>query len=286
MEYKHSLWKRLESEVLPFVSKPGRYIGNELNAIHKAHNSGILKIALCFPEMYEIGMSYMGMQILYHIINKRADCLAERAFTVWPDMEEALRKQNIPLFSLESSTPLCEFDVLGFHLTYEMTFTTALNMLNLAGIPLHSRDRNESHPLILAGGPSVLNPEPMADFVDAFFVGDAEEAIDKIIDTIAVGKAERLPKENILLQLAKIPGITCVKPDGAFYVYPNVSAYFGKAGINSAAEVAKRLLHEAHVVTVPGEAFGTNEHIRLSYATSSGEIVRGLERMRAWFAKL
>jgi radical SAM family uncharacterized protein/radical SAM-linked protein len=207
LEYKHSLWQRLESEVLPFVSKPGRYIGNELYAIHKAHISGNLKIALCFPEMYEIGMSYMGMQILYHIINQRTDCLAERAFSVWPDMEEVLRKQKIPLFSLESSTPLSEFDVLGFHLTYEMTFTTALNMLNLAGIPLLSQDRNDSHPLILAGGPSVLNPEPMADFVDAFFIGDAEEAMDEIINAITAAKAEGLSKENLLLELSKIPGI-------------------------------------------------------------------------------
>lgn len=187
--------------------KPGRYVGNELNSIHKPHLTGVMKLALCFPEMYEIGMSYMGMQILYNIINERPDSLAERAFSVWPDMEQVMRRKNLPLFSLESATPLADFDILGFHLTYEMTYTTALNMLDLAGIPLLSRDRRESDPLILAGGPSVMNPEPMAEFIDAFFIGDAEEAIHEIIDSVKESRVQGLVREAILLELAKIPGI-------------------------------------------------------------------------------
>jgi radical SAM family uncharacterized protein/radical SAM-linked protein len=207
LEYKHGLWSRLDKEVLPFVTKPGRYVGNELNSIHKGHENGILKIALCFPEMYEIGMSYLGMQILYDLINRRPDCLAERAFAFWPDMEEAMRQKGIPAFSLESSTPLAEFDVIGFHLTYEMTFATALNMLELAGIPLLSKDRRETDPLILAGGSSTLNPEPMADFIDAFFLGDAEEAIHEIIDAIKESKAQGLSRHETLLGLSRISGI-------------------------------------------------------------------------------
>ena len=202
LDYKHKLWNRLDKEILPFVIKPGRYVGNEMNSVYKRHEPGILKIALCFPEMYEIGMSYQGMQILYHLINRRPDALAERAFAVWPDMEEAMRKSGIPAFSLESSTPLSEFDILGIHLTYEMTFTTALNMLDLAGIPLLSKDRRETDPLILAGGSSTLNPEPMAEFIDAFFIGDAEEAIGEIIDSIKNSKAQGLSRENTLLQLS------------------------------------------------------------------------------------
>jgi radical SAM family uncharacterized protein/radical SAM-linked protein len=207
LDFKHGLWNRLDTEILPFVSRPGRYAGNELNSIHKAHNDGILKIALCFPEMYEIGMSYLGMQILYYLINRRPDCLAERAFAFWPDMEEVMRKKGIPAFSLESSTPLNEFDVIGFHLTYEMTFTTALNVLDLAGIPLLSKDRSENDPLILAGGSSTLNPEPMADFIDAFFLGDAEEAIHGIVDVIRESRAGRLSRMETLLHLGHIPGV-------------------------------------------------------------------------------
>jgi radical SAM family uncharacterized protein/radical SAM-linked protein len=157
--------------------------------------------------MYEIGMSYMGMQILYNIINKRPDALAERAFSVWPDMEDLMRKKETPLFSLESATPLGEFDLLGFHLTYEMTYTTALNMLDLAGMPLLSADRDEGHPLVMAGGPSVMNPEPMTDFIDAFFIGDGEEAIHEIIDTVNQAKSRRLRRDDTLAELARISGV-------------------------------------------------------------------------------
>lgn len=207
MNYKNPLWNRIDKELLPFVNKPARYTGNELHAINKPHSPQILKWALCFPEMYEIGMSYLGMKILYHLINSRKDCLAERAFMVWPDMEARLKELGIPLFSLESSTPLTEFDVLGFHLTYEMNHTALIAMLELAGIPIYSRDRDGSHPLVLAGGPSVINPEPVADFIDAFYIGDAEEAIFEIADSIKKAKDAGIDKGRILEDLAKIPGI-------------------------------------------------------------------------------
>jgi len=205
--YKHQLWLKLDTKILPFISKPGRYVGNELNAIHKPHDKGLLKIALCFPEIYEIGMSYMGMQILYNIINKRSDSLAERAFSVWPDMEELMRQNEVSLFSLESAAPLSEFDILGFHLSYEMTYTTALNMLDLAGIPILSIERGENSPLIMAGGSSVINPEPMADFIDVFFIGDAEEAIHQVIDSVLESRAQNLTREATLLKLTQIPGV-------------------------------------------------------------------------------
>ena len=115
--YRNPLWNRLVSEVLPFVQKPGRYVGNELNSIHKIHDDKIFKVALCFPDMYEIGMSYLGMQILYHLINRRDDSLAERVFAVWPDMEKRMIEKNIPLFALESSTPVAQLDMIGFHIT-------------------------------------------------------------------------------------------------------------------------------------------------------------------------
>ena len=187
--------------MLPFISKPARYIGNEQNAVFKPHKEGILKIALCFPEMYEIWMSYLGMKILYNLINQRNDCVAERAFMVWPDMEDRMRELNIPLFSLESSTPLGEFDVLGFHLTYEMNYPAVLAMLEMSGIRLYSKDRSESDPIILAGGPSTINPEPMADFIDAIYIGDAEGAIHEIIESIKGSRDSGMSRESILEKL-------------------------------------------------------------------------------------
>jgi radical SAM family uncharacterized protein/radical SAM-linked protein len=233
LNQKHKLWNKLELEVLPYVSKPARYTGNEINAVIKSDRKDLLRIALCFPEMYEIGMSYLGMQILYNLINKRTDCYAERAFAVWPDMENRLTEKDFPLFSLETSTPLNEFDVLGFHLTYEMTFTTALSMLDLAKIPLLSVNRRKADPLVIAGGPSVMNPEPMADFIDAFFIGEAEDSINLILNTLKQGKDENAGRESTLEKLGKIPGIYVPR----FYepVYDNSKNFVSLRKLNSVA---------------------------------------------------
>ncbi|MCJ7507404.1 MAG: B12-binding domain-containing radical SAM protein, partial [candidate division Zixibacteria bacterium] len=147
------LKERTEKEFFPFVIKPGRYIGNELNVIRKEH-SGKIKVALGFPDLYEIGMSYLGLSILYHIVNSRDDCVAERFFAVGLDAERILRESKIPLFSMETQTPLKEFDILGFSLTHELNYTNLLNILDLSAIPLLSNERGENYPLIIAGGPS------------------------------------------------------------------------------------------------------------------------------------
>jgi radical SAM family uncharacterized protein/radical SAM-linked protein len=202
----HPLSEKIKKELLPFVIKPGRYIGNELGAIKKDHQ-GKLSVALAFPDVYEIGMSYVGLSILYHLINKRSNCVAERVFAPWVDAEELLRKENIPLFSLETHTPLKEFDVIGFSLTYELNYTTVLNILDLAGIPVFASQRTEDDSLIIAGGPSALNPEPMAEFIDLFALGDGEEIISEILDEIEKGKKNEIKKEELLLKLSKIPGI-------------------------------------------------------------------------------
>lgn len=202
--HKNPLWQRLEKEVLPFVNRPGRYIGNEYNAIYK-DDPALLKIALAFPDMYEIGTSYLGQQILYNLINKRGDCVAERVFQVWPDMEQKLKERGLPLFSLETATPLSEFDAIGFSITYEIHGPGVLSMLELAGIPLLAAERDETYPLIMAGGPAVLNPEPLADFFDLMFLGDGEAAIGEIIDVLNENKGQsKLAK---LKQLAIIPGV-------------------------------------------------------------------------------
>jgi len=202
----HPLSKRIKKELLPFVIKPGRYIGNELNVIKK-EPAGKLKFALIYPDIYEIGMSYLGLQILYHIINKRSTTLCERAFLPWPDAEELLRKNTIPLFTLESHTPLKEFDILGFSLNYELNHTGVLSILDLAGIPLFSSERGEDFPLIIAGGFSAFNPEPMADFFDLFVIGDAEEIMNQLLDLIEKRKKGNLLKRELLFELSRLQGI-------------------------------------------------------------------------------
>lgn len=186
--------------------KPGRYVGNELNVIRKEH-SGKIKVALGFPDLYEIGMSYLGLSILYHIINSRDDCVAERFFAVGLDAERILRESKIPLFSLETQIPLKEFDILGFSLTHELNYTNALNILDLSAIPLLSEQRGEGYPLVIAGGPSCSNPEPMAAFVDAFVIGDGEEIINEILDKYKELKSKKSKKEDTLLALSGISGV-------------------------------------------------------------------------------
>jgi radical SAM family uncharacterized protein/radical SAM-linked protein len=202
----HSLSDRIKKEFLPFVMKPGRYVGNELNVIKKDH-SGKVKVALIYPDTYEIGMSYLGLSILYHLINKRPNSLAERAFSPWTDADKILRDKNIPLFSLESHTSLKEFDILGFSLSYELTYTNVLNILDLAHIPIFSKDREEDDPLIIAGGCCASNPEPMADFIDLFVLGDGEEVVNEILDLVEKEKTKGSKKSDLIQKLSKIQGV-------------------------------------------------------------------------------
>ncbi len=202
----HPLAERIKKELLPFVMKPGRYIGNELNVIKK-EPEGKLKFALIYPDIYENGMSYLGLQILYYIINLRPSTVCERAFLPWPDAEEILKNNSIPLFSLESHTPLKEFDILGFSLTYELNHAGVLDILSLSGIPLFSEERGEDFPLIIGGGFSAFNPEPMADFFDLFVIGDAEEVIHQVLNSIEKGKKGNLKKSQLLAEVAKISGV-------------------------------------------------------------------------------
>jgi len=197
----------VEEFILPFVNKPARYTGNEFNTIHKDISSVSVRIALAFPEVYEIAMSYVGFGILYHQLNKEADVWAERVNAPWIDMESRLREFNIPLFSLESFTPLAEFDLIGFTLQYELTYTNILNMLDMAGIPLFAAGRKETDPLIIAGGPCSCNPEPMADFIDAFLIGDGEEAVLEIADLLRRAKKFNWSRVEKLNELSRIRGL-------------------------------------------------------------------------------
>jgi hypothetical protein len=172
----------LNNEILHKVIRPGRYTGGEWNSIVKDWDDTPIKIALAFPDTYEVGMSNMAIPILYDILNNEADVLAERAYAPWSDMEATLREHKIPLFSLESQKPLKDFNIIGFSLGYELCYTNVLNMLDLAGIPVLASERDDAYPLIIAGGSCTLNPEPMTDFIDAFVIGDGEEVILEFLE--------------------------------------------------------------------------------------------------------
>ncbi len=189
------------------VEKPSRYIGGEVNAVHKDHQSCKLSFALTFPDTYEVGMSHLGLQILYAILNRMPDVVAERCFAPWPDMETRMRQSGLPLASLESHTPLNRFDIIGFSLQYELSYTNVLNMLDLAGVPLRREDRRTGDPLIIAGGPCAFNPAPMSLFIDAFAIGEGEEIITEIAATVMNGKTKGYSRERILEELAQIDGL-------------------------------------------------------------------------------
>ena len=170
--------------ILPRVERPTRYLGNEVNAIRKDPAKAGVSVCLCFPELYEVGMSWPGLQILYHILNTHPGVVAERAYSPWIDMEKEMRAARVPAFSLESWSPLSSFDVLGFTLQYELTFTNLLNVLDLAGIPKRSADRRRDDPVVIAGGPVSYNCEPIADFLDAICLGDGEEGILEVCNAV------------------------------------------------------------------------------------------------------
>jgi radical SAM family uncharacterized protein len=197
---------RALDRVLPFVQKPARYTGGEYNSIAKNWAATPYRLALVFPDVYDLGMSNLGLAILYDIVNRQPDMLAERAYTPWTDMLAALRREAIPLYGLESRHPLADFDVLGFSLPYEQLYTNVLTTLDLAGIPLRAAERTDE-PLILAGGSACLNPEPMAAFFDAFFIGEGEEAIVEIVRAWTAARSAGLSRADSLARLAGIAGV-------------------------------------------------------------------------------
>lgn len=197
--------ERLFRDILPRVTKPVRYAGGELNMIKKDWEHSKIKMALAFPDVYEIGMSHIGSKILYGLVNEQSDHVAERTFAPWPDMEELMRLEDIPLYSLESFAPLHTFDVVGFSLQYELSITNVLNMLDLAKIPLGAEERQENDPLVIAGGPVVFNPEPFARFFDAFLIGDGEEVLLEFLDCLDQHRG--LKRNSLLLKLATIEGV-------------------------------------------------------------------------------
>lgn len=193
--------------ILPNVQKPARYTGGEFNEIKKNLSQVRVRVAFCFPDTYEIGMSNIGMRILYGVMNNMDGVWCERVFAPWADMEEQMRNHSLPLWALESHDPVREFDMVAFTIGYEMSYTNILNMLSLSGIPLHSKDREGLKNIVFAGGVCAFNPEPLADFVDFFALGEGEDITVEIIDLYGRAKAEGWSKDVFLLEVSKIPGI-------------------------------------------------------------------------------
>ncbi len=190
------------------VQKPGRYSGGELNSVIKDKSKIDVRFAFCFPDTYEIGMSHLGMKILYSLFNEREDIWCERVFAPWIDFEDVMRKNDIPLYALESKDAICEFDFVGFTLQYELSYTNVLNMLDLGRIPLHSKDRKDwTTPVVVAGGPCACNPEPLADFIDIFFLGEGEEVDLEVIDLYKDFRKQGKTRDEFLLAASKIEGV-------------------------------------------------------------------------------
>lgn len=197
----------LSDEILMQVDKPARYIGNELNSVMKDTSQVDIRFAMCFPDVYEIGMSHLGIQILYDMFNRRDDVWCERVYSPWPDLHEIMKKENIPLFGLESQDAIKEFDFIGMTLQYEMCYTNILQILDLAQIPFKSADRDESDPIVIGGGPCSYNPEPIADFFDIFYIGEGEISYDALLNLYREKKKSGYDRNEFLREASKIPGI-------------------------------------------------------------------------------
>lgn len=197
----------LSDEILMTIEKPARYIGGEVNAVMKDKEKVDIRFAMCFPDVYEIGMSHLGIQILYDMFNKREDTWCERVYSPWNDMDKVMREQQIPLFALESQDPIKDFDFLGITIQYEMCYTNILQVLDLAQIPLEASQRTKEHPFVIGGGPCTYNPEPLADFFDLFYIGEGEVQYDALLDLYKEWKASDASREDFLKKASQIPGI-------------------------------------------------------------------------------
>ena len=198
----------LSDDILMQIDKPARYIGNELNMIKKNPKDVDIRFAMCFPDVYEIGMSHLGIQILYEMYNRREDVYCERVYSPWPDLHKIMKEQNIPLFALETQDPLKEFDFIGITLQYEMCYTNILQIIDLAQIPIWQKDRSDEDPLIICGGPCTYNPEPIADFCDLFYIGEGEVSYNELFDLYKeMKRANTYTRAGFLREASKIPGI-------------------------------------------------------------------------------
>lgn len=197
----------LSDEILLRVEKPARYVGGEVNSVMKEKEKVEIRFCMCFPDVYEVGMSHLGIQILYDMFNKREDTWCERVYSPWVDLDRIMRENNIPLFALESQEPVKNFDFLGITLQYEMCYTNILQVLDLSGIPLLAKDRGEDDPIVIGGGPCSYNPEPIAEFFDFFYIGEGETVYDQVLDAYKENKKNGGSRMDYLAKVAAIEGM-------------------------------------------------------------------------------
>ena len=197
----------LSDDILMKIEKPARYIGNEVNAVMKDKDKVKVRFAMCFPDVYEIGMSHLGIQILYDMFNSMEDVWCERVYSPWLDLDKIMREEKIPLFALESQDPIKDFDFLGVTIQYEMCYTNILQVLDLAQIPLLAKERTEEHPIVIGGGPCTYNPEPIADFFDIFYIGEGETQYRALMDLYKECKEQQVGRVEFLRRAAKLPGL-------------------------------------------------------------------------------
>lgn len=267
----------IEKNILPLVTKPITYLGNEVNAVHKIPSPEMIRFAFAFPDTYEVGMSHLGMKILYGLLNEEKDIWCERVFAPWVDMEEQLRRHDLPLYGLESMMPLNDYDFVGFTLQYEMSFSNILNMLELGKITLRSAQRKEAEPFVIAGGPCAYNPEPLSDFIDIFVIGEAEEVILKIMATHREWKKTGGARQDFLKMAAAIEGVYVP----AFYAVSYDEATGVITAFTSLVEAApatirKQFIEDLDQAYFPDKivvSYTETVHDRISY-----EIFRGCGR--------
>ena len=241
----------LSDEILMTIDKPARYIGNEYNMVQKDPTQVDIRFAMCFPDVYEIGMSHLGIQILYDMFNKRDDVYCERVYSPWPDLHQILKEQRIPLFALESQEPIKNFDFLGNTIQYEMCYTNILQILDLSQIPMYAKDRSDTDPIVIGGGPCTYNPEPIADFFDLFYIGEGEISSDALFALYKEYRREGYSREEFLHRAAKIPGIyapmmyqVTYKEDGTIDAYTPIYE-------DVPAKVKKQIVQDMSVATYP-----------------------------------
>ena len=239
----------LSDEILLTIEKPARYIGNEVNAVYKDKNAIDIRFCMCFPDVYEIGMSHLGIQILYDMFNRREDVWCERVYSPWVDLDKVMREKGIPLFALESQDAVKNFDFLGITIQYEMCYTNILQVLDLAQIPLYARDRGEDAPIVIGGGPCVYNPEPIADFFDIFYIGEGETVYDELLDAYKENKRKGGSRWDFLEMAAQIEGLYVPQFYEVSYHEDGTIASFGPMNEHAPAIIKKQVeMNMSHTV--------------------------------------
>ncbi len=238
-------------QCLKRVQKPARYIGNEFNSVHKEWTPDMVSVAFCFPDVYEVGMSHLGMKILYHMLNDREDTVCERVFAPWDDMEQELRREGLPLLSMESCIPVRDFDLVGFTLQYEMSYSNIVNMLDLAGIPLRAKERSREDAFVHCGGPCAYHAEPLSDLVDFFILGEGEEVNGEIVEIYKTWRDSGKSREEYLLEIAKLEGVYVPSFYDVTYNEDNTIASFEPNREGIPKQVKKRIIKDMDNTYIP-----------------------------------